>query len=193
MKIVNNNKFFTLISVSQNSEISTCVDLRISCNDGVPRDFIPSEYKKLTLKIFGLKNINDFLGKIEPFKGEYIDIKELEFKKLDFWNESYQIGEFEFERYEEDIESYQMDDWVDECKNLTDIFYKTYDKESQRTNGTNSLISQIEFTLKKELENSKTISEKIGLFTHRKEINKGRVDISIKILNLINHYKEQKE
>jgi hypothetical protein len=102
MKIVDENKMFTLISVDKTTE-GNSVKLELNGNPLLPGEFDANKYRKCQLIIHGLKDENKFLREIRKFVKSYIDIEELENKKLDFWSDGNQIGEFEFDRYDEII------------------------------------------------------------------------------------------
>lgn len=185
---------FTLISVNKKTEVGSSVQLELGGNPFFPRNFKAEDYKKRELKIYGIKEENEFIEKVSQFIGEYIDVEELENKKLDFWSDGYQIGEFEFYKYEEIVSPFQNEDWIAEHKSLIDYFHRKSDSQTKDNIRWRKFIENLEFFLKKDIENSEAKNE--FLKDKREVVNENKMAIKLanKILNLIEQYKiEEKE
>jgi hypothetical protein len=191
MKIVNEDIMFTLNSVDKKLELENAVKLELNGNPFLPRDFNGKEYSQYQLIIYGLKNQNDFIKKISEYVGELIDVEELENKKLDFWSDAYQIGEFEFEKYEEIVKPFEKEDWVNEHKSLVDYFYKQSDLQTKNTVRWRKFIDNLEFFLKQESKKSEMKNEFLKDSQESINANKKAVELSNRILNLIEQYKTE--
>ena len=191
MKIVNKDKMFTLISVDKKIDSEGAVKLELNGNPFLPRDFNSKEYCKYQLIIYGIIEQNKFIKKISEYVGGFIDIEELENKKLDFWSDAYQIGVFEFEKYEEVVKPFEENDWIKEHKSLIDYFYKQSDLQTEDNVRWRKFIDNLEFFLKKESGNSEMKNEFLEGKTESINANKKAVALTKRIFNLIEQYKAE--
>jgi hypothetical protein len=184
---------FTLISVDNTTKENT-VKLELNGNPFLPRDFDTKKYFKYQLIIHGLRRKNEFLKEVSKFVDDFIDIEELEDKKLDFWSDGYQIGEFEFEKYEEIIEPFEKKDWISEYKSLIEYYYQNSDNRTKDYIRWRKLIDNLEVFLNKEIGNYEVKSEFLADNQEVVNSNKKAIELANKIQNLIEQYKiEEKE
>lgn len=192
MKIVDENKIFTLISVDKTTE-GNSVKLELNGNSFLPRDFDAKQYFKCQLIIHGLKDEDKFLKEISEFVESYIDIEELENKKLDFWSDGYQIGEFEFDKYDEIIEPFEKEDWIAEYKGLIEYHYQNSDNRIKDYVRWRKFIDNLEVFLKKEIGNNEAKNEFLTDKQESVKMNKRAIELANKIQNLIEQYKKEEK
>ncbi len=184
MKIVNENKIFTLISVDKTTE-GNSVKLELNGNPFLPREFNAKKYFKYQLVIYGLKNENKFIKEISEFIESYIDIDELENKKLDFWSDGYHIGELEFDGYDEIVEPYEKEDWIKEHKELIEYHHRNSDNSIKDFYRRRKFIDNLEVFLNKEIGNYKTKNEFLTDKQKAVKTNKKAIELANKIQYLI--------
>jgi len=189
LEIVNKDKMFTLISVIKKTEIKNAVSLKLDGNPFLQRDFTGENYRKYELIIYGIKEENEFIKRINEFVGDYIDFEELENKKLDFWSDGYQIGEFKFDTYKEIITPFEKEDWIEKHKFLIKYFYEESDFHRNDSVRWRKFVDNLEFFLKKEIKNSQAKTEFLRDKQKSGNDNKKAIELANKILNLVEQYK----
>jgi len=191
LKIVNADKMFTLISVNKKANSENIVQLKLDGNPYLPREFKSEEYKKYELEIYGIKDQSRFITKMSEFVDSYIDFEELDNKKLDVWSDGYQIGEFTFTKYEEIIQTFEKEDWIDKQKSLIAYFYKKSDEHIKDSVRWRKFIDNLEFFIKKEIENTETKNTFLKKIKGTGDKNNSKYVLANKILNLVEQYKQE--
>ena len=180
---------FTLVSVKNGEEGG--VELEFDTTPWLPREVDPERYKRTRLFIYGLREEETFIAKLENYTGDFIDIEQLESKNLDFWSDAEQIGVYSFDRYSEIIEDYGINQWQEQYKSLCDQYHKLNDAYNQESLVWSRFVENVRFLLNKEVTNTKIKDQFLGPGSRSRDLNDKTNKLASKVLNLIEQYENE--
>jgi hypothetical protein len=191
MKIINAKTFFTLVSVKGFTQ-SAKIELILSRNPFLPRKFNKRDFKSYVLQIHLLSQNSKFLDLLKSQVGELIEISD-EDGMLVFSNDWSFIAEIEFEKYEEFVNEFGIEDWAKDYESLIEFYYKEYDSNVRDSMSTKKFIDKLKFFLEKEIENTELKNSFLIETRNEISVDSNKIDLAIKILNLIKTYETREE
>ncbi|WP_341226712.1 hypothetical protein [uncultured Arcticibacterium sp.] len=185
MSIINSKTFFNLRSVTAVPH-SLHIQLILDGNPYLPREFNSRDFKTYKLEVHLLSQNPKVLDLLERQIGEYIEISK-EGGFLLFSDEWSFVGKLEFEKFEEVILEYGIDDWQKEYQSLIEIYYKEYDSNIKESRDNRVFIDKLKVFLDKEIKNTE-LKNTFLKHTDKSNSNQKKMDLAVKILNLIEIY-----